>query len=172
MAPTWISSCRPSEGSAFGAKRGRAWKRFDNLALATAVFEAELRALFPVEPPRRRRSLEHDSAMHLVAQLLDFGVMSGHVRSLRLSAGVRLSGLGLLFAPALPAGREAGALQGRAERAGAQRQPLAARPALAVAIFFSFAHQAKVQRRWREQEMGGVEGVGAAFIRGNDKAVM
>ena len=64
-----------------------------------------------------------------------------------------MSGLGLLFAPALPADREAVALQGRAERAGASRQPLAARPALAVAILFSSAHQAKVRRRWREQEI-------------------
>jgi hypothetical protein len=42
------------------------------------------------------------------------------------------------LAPALPANREAIVLQGRAERAGALRQPLAARPALAVAILFSF----------------------------------
>jgi hypothetical protein len=74
---------------------------------------------------------------------------------LRLSAGARLSGLGLLFAPALPADREAGALQGRAERAGARDGPLSARPALAVAILFSLAHHAKVRGRWREQEMGG-----------------
>ena len=32
-------------------------------------------------------------------------------------------------------------------------EPLSARPALAVAILFSFAHQAKVRRRWREQEI-------------------
>ena len=76
------------------------------------------------------------------------------------------------FAPAPPGDREAAVLQGRAERAGAPRQPLAARSALAVAILFSFAHQAKVRRRWREQETGGVEGVGAAVIRGNDKATM
>ena len=79
---------------------------------------------------------------------------------------------GLLFAPALPADREAVGPQGRAERAGAPRQPLAARPALAVAIPLSFASQAKAQGRWREQEIGGVEGVGAAVIRGNDKAIM
>src|ERR1700733_704745 len=46
---------------------------------------------------------------------------------------------------------------GRAARArgtrGSSRQTLAARPALAVAILFSFAHQAKVRRRWREQEI-------------------
>jgi hypothetical protein len=70
-----------------------------------------------------------------------------------LSAGAWLSGLGLLFAPALPADREAVVLQGRAERAGARDEPLSARPALAVAILFSFAHQAKVRRRWREQEI-------------------
>ena len=45
------------------------------------------------------------------------------------------------FAPAPPGDREAVVLQGRAERAGASRQPLAARPALAVAIFFSFPHR-------------------------------
>ena len=130
--------------------------------------QAELRALLPVERPWRWRSLEHDGAMHPVAQFSDFRV--AHGRSLRLSAGARLSGLGLLFAPALPADREAVALQGRAERAGAPRQPLAARSALAVAIPLSFASQA--QGRWREQEMGGVEGVGAAVARGNDKAIM
>jgi len=32
-------------------------------------------------------------------------------------------------------------------------KPLSARPPLAVAILFSFAHQAKVRRRWREQEI-------------------
>jgi hypothetical protein len=57
------------------------------------------------------------------------------------------------FAPALPGNREAVALQGRAERAGAMRQPLAARPALAVVILVSFAHHAKVRMRWREQEI-------------------
>ena len=41
---------------------------------------------------------------------------------------------GLSLAPALPADREAVALQGRAERAGACDAPFAARPALAVAI--------------------------------------
>jgi hypothetical protein len=30
---------------------------------------------------------------------------------------------------------------------------LSARPVLAVAILFSFAHPAKVRRRWREQEI-------------------
>src|SRR5580698_9830248 len=49
--------------------------------------------------------------------------------------------------------------QERFERSGAQNareprdEPLSARPALAVAILFSFAHQAKVRRRWREQEI-------------------
>jgi len=65
--------------------------------------------------------------------------VSGHVRSLRLSAGAGRNGLGLVFAPALPADREAAALQGRAERAGARDKPLPARPALAVAIPLSFA---------------------------------
>ncbi len=59
----------------------------------------------------------------------------------------------LVFAPALPADREAVALQGRAERAGACDAPLAARPALAVAIPFSFASHAKAQRRRREREI-------------------
>jgi hypothetical protein len=122
-----------------------------DLALAPPVFQAELRALLAVERPWRWRSLEHDGAMHLVAQFFDFRV--AHGRSLRLGAGARLSDLGLLFAPALSADREAVALQGRAERAGAPRQPLAARSALAVAILFSFAHQAKVRRRWREHEI-------------------
>src|SRR5271166_2050324 len=51
-----------------------------------------------------------------------------------LSAGAGPSGLGLVSAPAPPPDREAGALQGRAERAGACDAPLAARPAPAVAI--------------------------------------
>src|SRR5208283_350404 len=71
----------------------------------------------------------------------------------RLSAGAGLNGLGLGFAPALPADREAAALQGRAERAGACDAPLAARPAPAVAIPLSFASHAKAQRRRREQEI-------------------
>src|SRR5580700_4160021 len=93
-----------------------------DLALSAAILQAELGALLPVEHPGRQRTLEHDGAMHLVAQLFNFRV--AHGRSLRLSAGARLSGLGLLFAPALPADREACALQGRAERAGAPRRTL------------------------------------------------
>ncbi len=93
-----------------------------DLALSAAILQAELGALLPVEHPGRQCTLEHDGAMHLVAQLFDFRV--AHGRSLRLSAGARLSGLGLLFAPALPTDREAGALQGRAERAGAPRRTL------------------------------------------------
>ena len=93
-----------------------------DLALSAAILQAELRALLPVELPWRRRTLQHDGAMHLVAQFFDFRV--AHGRSLRLSAGARLSGLGLLFAPALPVDREAVALQGRAERAGAPRRTL------------------------------------------------
>src|SRR5271166_5305633 len=64
------------------------------------------------------------------------------------------SPLPLVFAPALPGDREAVALQGRAERAGACDAPLAARPALAVAIALSFASHAKAHRRRREQEIG------------------
>src|SRR3984957_17712782 len=123
-----------------------------DLALAAAILQAELGAFLPVELPWRRRALEHDGAMHLVAQVFDFRV--AHGRSLRLGAGAWLSGLGLLLAPALPADREAVTLQVRAERAGARDEPLSARPALAVAILVSFAHQAKVRRRWREQEIG------------------
>src|ERR1700727_1949616 len=93
-----------------------------DLALSAAILQAELGALLPIEHPGRQCTLEHDGAMHLVAQLFDFRV--AHGRSLRLSAGARLSGLGLLFAPALPADREAGALQWRAERAGAPRRTL------------------------------------------------
>ena len=52
-----------------------------------------------------------------------------------------------------PADREAAALQGRAERAGACDEPLAARPALAVAIRLSFASCAKERPRRREQEI-------------------
>jgi hypothetical protein len=72
---------------------------------------------------------------------------------LRLSAGARLSGLGLLFAPALPADREAACCKGARNAREPRDEPLSAQPALAVAILFSFAHQAKVRRRWREQEI-------------------
>ena len=137
-----------------------------DLALAAPVFQAEFGALLPVEHPGRQCTLEHDGAMHLVAQVFDFWV--AHGRSLRLSAGAWLSGLGLLFAPALPVDREAGGLQGRAERAGASRQPLAARPVLAVRILFSFAHRAKARRRWREEEIPAT--VVASPINGQWKA--
>src|ERR1700733_15264630 len=96
----------------------------EDLALAAPVLQAELRALFPVKLPRRRRSLQHDGAMHLGAQFLDFGVVSGHIRSSRLDAGAGLSGRGLVFAPALPPDREAVGLQGRAARAEACDEPL------------------------------------------------
>ncbi len=43
-----------------------------DLALPAAILQAELRALLPVEPPGRRRALEHDGAMHLVAQVRRF----------------------------------------------------------------------------------------------------
>jgi hypothetical protein len=88
--------------------------------------------------------------MHLVAQFFDFRV--AHGRSLRLSAGARLSGLGFLSAPALPADREAVALQGRANAREPTTNPCR-RGRRSVAILFSFAHQAKVRRRWREQEI-------------------
>jgi hypothetical protein len=96
----------------------------EDLALASSVLEAELRAFLPVELPARRCLLQHHSAMHLLPQFLDFGVVSGHIHSSRLSAGAGLSGPGLVFAPALPANRETVGLQGRAERAGACDEPL------------------------------------------------
>src|SRR3984957_17051393 len=95
-----------------------------DLAFASSIFQAELRAFLPVELPERRCLLQHHRAMHLVAQFLDFGVVSGHIRSSRLSAGARLSGRGLVCAPALPPNRETVGLQGRAERAGACDEPL------------------------------------------------
>jgi hypothetical protein len=96
----------------------------EDLAFAPSVFQAEFRALLSIKLPAWRRSLQHHSAMHLLAQFLDFGVLSGHVRSSRLSAGAGLSGRGLVFAPALPPNRETVGLQGRAERAGACDEPL------------------------------------------------
>jgi len=96
----------------------------EDLALAPSVLEAESRAFLAIKLPARRRLLQHHSAMHLVAQFLDFGVVSGHIHSSRLSAGARLSGRGLVFAPALPPNRETVGLQGRAERAGACDEPL------------------------------------------------
>jgi len=95
-----------------------------DLALASPILQAKLRALLPVKLPARRCSLQHHGTMHLLAQFLDFGVVSAHIRSSRLGAGAWLSGLGLVFAPALPPDREAVALQGRAERAGACDEPL------------------------------------------------
>jgi hypothetical protein len=67
----------------------------------------------------------------------DFGV-AVHVGFLAFERRSGLFGPVIGFSPALPGNREAVVLQGRAERAGALRQPLAARPALAVAILFSF----------------------------------
>jgi hypothetical protein len=68
--------------------------------------------------------VQHYSAVHLLAQFVDFGVVSGHIHSSRLGAGAGLSGRGLVFAPALPSNRETVGLQGRAERAGACDEPL------------------------------------------------
>jgi hypothetical protein len=68
--------------------------------------------------------LQHHGAMHLLSQFLDFGVLPGHIYSSRLSAGARLSGRGLVFAPALSPNRETVGLQGRAERAEACDEPL------------------------------------------------
>src|SRR5271156_3530459 len=86
-------------------------------ALASSVLEPQLRAFLAIKHPARRCLLQHHSAMHLPAQFLDFGVVSGHIHSSRLSAGAGLSGRGLVFAPALPPNRETVGLQGRAERA-------------------------------------------------------
>src|ERR1700722_19185958 len=66
-----------------------------DLALASPVLQAELRALLTVKLPGRRRSLQHHGAMHLLAQFLDFGVVSAHIRSSRLSAGAGCLALGL-----------------------------------------------------------------------------
>jgi hypothetical protein len=126
-----------------------------DLAPAPPVFEAALRAFLSIQLPRRRRSLEHDRAMDRVAQCLDLWVKSCHFHFPSMSAGVGLSGLWPCSAPALPAIREADALQGRAERAGACDAPLTARPALAVAISRSFASYAKVELRRREREKRG-----------------
>src|SRR5271166_2411383 len=158
-AQAWLEPLHQSEDVAFGVA-GRVPPPASGVAddqdfaFGSPVLQAESRALLPIQFPRRRGSLQHHGAMHLVAQFLDFKVVSGHVRSSRLSAGAGLNGLGLAFAPALPGGREAVALQGRAERAGACDAPLSARPALAVAIPLSFASHAKAQRRRREQEIG------------------
>src|SRR5271157_3634256 len=76
-----------------------------------------------------------------------------------LSAGAGLNGLGLGFAPALPADREAVALQGRAERAGACDAPLAARPAPAVAIPFSFAFTRRLGGVGANKKLGPCRGV-------------
>jgi hypothetical protein len=121
-----------------------------DFALAAAIFETEPSALLAVELPWRLVALKHDGAMHLVTQFFDFRV--GHVRSLRLSAG---AGLIALSTSPLPcrANRELGMTQGRAERAGACAAPLAAGPALAVAIPLSFASHAKAGGRRREQEI-------------------
>jgi hypothetical protein len=69
----------------------------------------------------------------------------------------------LFFAPALPADRELAAPQGRA---GASRQPLAARPALTVAIPLSFASHAKAEERWPEcEQVIGYDGDAVAVFR-------
>jgi hypothetical protein len=73
-------------------------------------------------------------------RFFDFGVVV-HFGFLAFERRSGLFGPVIGFAPALPGNREAVVPQGRAERAGASRQPLAARPALAVAILFSFPHR-------------------------------
>src|SRR6202453_2677620 len=76
-----------------------------------------------------------------------------------LIAGAGLNGLGLVFAPALPADREAAALQGRAERAGARDKPLPARPALAVAIPLSFAFTRRLGGVGANKKLGRCRGI-------------
>ena len=95
-----------------------------DLALASSVLEAEFRALLSIKLPAWRCLLQHNGAMHLFAQFLDFVVVSGHIHSSRLSAGAGLSGHGLVFAPAPSPNRETVGLQGRAERAEACDEPL------------------------------------------------
>jgi hypothetical protein len=95
--------------------------------------------------------LEHDGAMHLVAQVFDFRV--AHGRSLRLSAGARLSASGFSSPLPCPSTARRSRCKGARNAREPRDEPLSARPALAVAILFSFAHQAKVRRRWREQEI-------------------
>ena len=63
-------------------------------------------------------------------RFFDFGVAI-HVGFLAFERRSGLFGPVIGCAPALPGNREAVALQGRAEHAGASRQPLAARTALA-----------------------------------------
>ena len=57
-----------------------------DFAFSPPVLQAESGALLPVELPGWWGSLEHDGAMHLVAQFLDLSVVSGHVRSSRHQA--------------------------------------------------------------------------------------
>jgi hypothetical protein len=96
----------------------------DDLALASSVLEAKLRTFLAIKLPAWRRLLQHHRAMNLLAQFLDFGVVSGHIHSSRLSAGAGPSGHGPFFAPARLPNRETVGLQGRAERAGACDEPL------------------------------------------------
>ena len=117
-AHAWLEPLHQSEDVAFGVA-GRippsasGMADDQDFAFASPVLQAEFRALLPIQFPRRRSSLQHHGAMHPMAQLLDFRIVSGHVRSSRLSAGAGLNCLGLGFAPALPPDREAAALQGR-----------------------------------------------------------
>ena len=124
-----------------------------DFAFASPVLQAEFRALLPIQFPWRRRSLQHHGAMHLVAQFLDFGVMSGHVRSSRFKRRSWARWPWDCLRPC-PARRPRG---GRAARArgtrGSLRRTLAARPAPAVAIPLSFTFHAKARRRRREQEI-------------------
>ena len=77
----WLEPLHQSEDVAFGVA-GRippppsGVADDQDFAFASPVLQAESRALLPIQFPRRRGSLQHHGAMHLVAQFLDFRVVS------------------------------------------------------------------------------------------------
>src|SRR5271166_3004611 len=87
-AQAWLEPLHQPEDVAFGVA-GRipppasGMADDQNFAFASPVLQAEFRALLQIQFPKRRGSLQHHGAMHLMAQFLDFGVVSGHVRSSR-----------------------------------------------------------------------------------------
>ena len=98
--------------------------------------------------------------MRVVVQTLEVEPI---IRSCPLLAFERRSWAGIplaFLAPALPANREAVALQGRAVRAGARDTPLSARPTLAVigaASFLSFTLNVFSVLSRLSQELGRVD---------------
>jgi hypothetical protein len=116
----------------------------DDLALASSVLEAESRAFLAIKLPARRRLLQHHSAMHLLAQFLDFG---GRVGSHPLLAFERRSWAVWPWACLRPCPtlkpRDRRAARARGTR-GSLRRTLVARPALAVATFASHLRKDKV----------------------------